>query len=176
MERKLTAKQRLFCDEYIKSGNAKDAALKAGYSAKTAYSIGNENLNKPELKSYIDAKMAEIESHKIADAKEVLELYTRILRDEETEEVPIATSKNVITVTKKPSIKNKIAVAKELLKRYPLSPFEKAKLKKLNAEAGIVEAQYKSLIEDDIPENRTIIVDDLKENDINANSKTKPTD
>lgn len=176
MERKLTAKQRLFCDEYIKSGNAKGAALKAGYSAKTAYSIGNENLNKPELKSYIDAKMAEIESHKIADAKEVLELYTRILRDEETEEVPIATSKNVITVTKKPSIQNKIAVAKELLKRYPLSPFEKAKLKKLNAEAGIVEAQYKSLIEDDIPENRTIIVDDLKENDINANSKTKPTD
>lgn len=176
MERKLTAKQRLFCDEYIKSGNAKDAALKAGYSAKTAYSIGNENLNKPELKSYIDAKMAEIESHKIADAKEVLELYTRILRDEETEEVPIATAKNVITVTKKPSIQNKIAVAKELLKRYPLSPFEKAKLKKLNAEAGIVEAQYKSLIEDDIPENRTIIVDDLKENDINANSKTKPTD
>lgn len=176
MERRLTAKQRLFCDEYIKSGNAKGAALKAGYSAKTAYSIGNENLNKPELKSYIDAKMAEIESHKIADAKEVLELYTRILRDEETEEVPIATTKNVITVTKKPSIQNKIAVAKELLKRYPLSPFEKAKLKKLNAEAGIVEAQYKSLIEDDIPENRTIIVDDLKENEINANSKTKPTD
>lgn len=176
MERRLTAKQRLFCDEYIKSGNAKGAALKAGYSAKTAYSIGNENLNKPELKSYIDAKMAEIESHKIADAKEVLELYTRILRDEETEEVPIATAKNVITVTKKPSIQNKIAVAKELLKRYPLSPFEKAKLKKLNAEAGIVEAQYKSLIEDDIPENRTIIVDDLKENEINANSKAKPTD
>ena len=78
MERKLTAKQRLFCDEYIKSGNAKDAALKAGYSAKTAYSIGNENLNKPELKSYINAKMAEIESHKIADAKEVLELFLMI--------------------------------------------------------------------------------------------------
>ena len=173
---KLTAKQRLFADEYIKSGNATQSAIKAGYSPKTVRSIGQENLTKPDIKAYIDAKMAEIESHKIADAKEVLELYTRILRDEETEEVPIATSKNVITVTKKPSIQNKIAVAKELLKRYPLSPFEKAKLKKLNAEAGIVEAQYKSLIEDDIPENRTIIVDDLKENDINANSKTKPTD
>lgn len=63
-----------------------------------------------------------------------------------------------------------------MLKRYPLSPFEKAKLKKLNAEAGIAEAQYKSLIEDDIPENRTVIVDDLKESDTNANSETKPTD
>ena len=176
MERKLTAKQRLFCDEYIKSGNAKDAALKAGYSAKTAYSIGNENLNKPELKSYIDAKMAEIESHKIADAKEVLEFYTRVLRDEEIEEVPIATPKGVTIVSEKPSIQNKIAVSKELLKRYPLSPFEKAKLKKLNAEAGIVETQYKALSEDTTSQSKTIIVDDVKETGIDANSKTKSTD
>ena len=176
MERKLTAKQRLFCDEYIKSGNAKDAALKAGYSPKTAYSIGNENLNKPELKSYIDAKMAEIESHKIADAKEVLEFYTRVLRGEETEEVPIATSNKVFTITQKPSIQNKIAVSKEILKRYPLSPFEKAKLRKLNAEAGIVESQYKAISESDSPDNRTVIVDDVKESDIDADSKTKSTD
>ena len=176
MERKLTAKQRLFCDEYIKSGNAKDAALKAGYSPRTAKSIGQENLTKPDLKSYIDAKMAEIESHKIADAKEVLEFYTRVLRDEEIEEIPIATPQGVTIVSEKPSIKNKIAVSKELLKRYPLSPFEKAKLKKLNAEAGIVETQYKALSEDTKSQSRTIIVDDVKETDINANSETKSTD
>lgn len=170
MKRKLTAKQRLFCDEYIKSGNAKDAAIKAGYSPRTAKSIGQENLTKPDLKSYIDAKMAEIESHKIADAKEVLEFYTRVLRDEETEEVPIATPKGVTIVSEKPSIQNKIAVSKELLKRYSLSPFEKAKLKKLNAEAGIVETQYKALSENTNSQSRTIIVDDVKETDINANS------
>ena len=176
MERKLTAKQMLFCDEYIKSGNAKDAAIKAGYSPRTAKSIGQENLTKPDLKSYIDAKMAEIESHKIADAKEVLEFYTRVLRDEEIEEVPIATPKGVTIVSEKPSIQNKIAVSKELLKRYPLSPFEKAKLKKLNAEAGIVETQYKALSEDTTSQSKTIIVDDVKETGIDANSKTKLTD
>lgn len=176
MERKLTAKQRLFCDEYIKSGNAKDAAIKAGYSPRTAKSIGQENLTKPDLKSYIDAKMAEIESHKIADAKEVLEFYTRVLRDEETEEVPIATPKGVTIVSEKPSIQNKIAVSKELLKRYPLSPFEKAKLKKLNAEAGIVETQLKALEENDDPSNKTIIVDDIREIDSNGSSETKPGD
>ncbi len=176
MERKLTAKQMLFCDEYIKSGNAKDAAIKAGYSPRTAKSIGQENLTKPDLKSYIDAKMAEIESHKIADAKEVLEFYTRVLRDEEIEEVPIATPKGVTIVSEKPSIQNKIAVSKELLKRYPLSPFEKAKLKKLNAEAGIVETQYKALSEDTTSQSKTIIVDDVKETGIDANSKTKSTD
>ncbi|EJN54688.1 terminase small subunit [Lactobacillus gasseri CECT 5714] len=176
MERKLTAKQRLFCDEYIKSGNAKDAAIKAGYSPRTAKSIGQENLTKPDLKSYIDAKMAEIESHKIADAKEVLEFYTRVLRDEETEEVPIATPKGVTIVSEKPSIQNKIAVSKELLKRYLLSPFEKAKLKKLNAEAGIVETQYKALSENTNSQSRTIIVDDVKETDINANSETESRD
>jgi len=176
LERKLTAKQILFCDEYIKSGNAKDAAIKAGYSPRTAKSIGQENLTKPDLKSYIDAKMAEIESHKIADAKEVLEFYTRVLRDEEIEEVPIATPKGVTIVSEKPSIQNKIAVSKELLKRYPLSPFEKAKLKKLNAEAGIVETQYKALSEDTTSQSKTIIVDDVKETGIDANSKTKSTD
>lgn len=41
---KLTHKQRMFADEHLKSGNATEATLKAGYSKKTSYSIGNENL------------------------------------------------------------------------------------------------------------------------------------
>ena len=142
MERKLTAKQRLFCDEYIKSGNAKDAAIKAGYSSRTAKSIGHENLTKPDLKSYIDAKMAEIESHKIADAKEVLEFYTKVLRDEAVEEVPMSTADEVIVIKKKPSFKDKIMASKEIMKWYPLfDPVEKQKLKKLIADTRISEAK-----------------------------------
>ena len=38
----MNPKQKKFCDEYIKSGNAKQSAIKAGYSPKTAYSIGND--------------------------------------------------------------------------------------------------------------------------------------
>lgn len=142
MERKLTTKQKIFCDEYIKSGNAKEAAIKAGYSSKTAKSIGQENLTKPDLKAYIDAKMAEIESHKIADAKEVLEFYTKVLRDEVVEEVPMSTADEVIVIKKKPSFKDKIMASKEIMKRYPLfDPVEKQKLKKLIADTRISEAK-----------------------------------
>jgi len=51
---KMTDKQRLFCTEYVSCFNATQAAIRAGYSSKTAYSIGNELLNKPEIKEFID--------------------------------------------------------------------------------------------------------------------------
>lgn len=143
---KLTAKQRLFADEYIKSGNATQSAIKAGYASKSVRFVGAENLTKPNIKSYIDAKMAEIESHKIADAKEVLQFYTRVLREEETEEVALPAGDNVITVEKKPSFKDRLSAAKELMKRYPLSdPMVQAQLKKVTADARVAEARAKAL-------------------------------
>ncbi len=140
---KLTAKQKLFADEYIKSGNATQSAIKAGYAVKSARFTGTENLTKPNIKSYIDAKMAEIESHKIADAKEVLEYLTGVLREEETEEVIDQVNGGVIV--KKPSIKDRTAAAKELMKRYPLSdPMIKAQLRKLTADADLTEEKVKA--------------------------------
>lgn len=49
----LTGKQKRFCEEYIFDFNATRAAKVAGYSEQTAYSIGNENLKKPEIQAYI---------------------------------------------------------------------------------------------------------------------------
>lgn len=49
----LTDKQRIFCEEYLIDLNATQAAVRAGYSEKTAYSIGQENLNKPEIQEEI---------------------------------------------------------------------------------------------------------------------------
>lgn len=141
---KLTAKQRLFADEYIKIGNATQAAIKAGYAEKSARFVGAENLTKPNIKAYVDAKMAEIESHKIADAKEVLEYYTRVLRAEEIEEVPDTVKGGLIE--RKPTIKERISAAKELMKRYPLSdPVVQAQLRKIEADTRISEARAKSL-------------------------------
>ncbi|HHL0777610.1 TPA: terminase small subunit, partial [Streptococcus agalactiae] len=54
---KLTLKQKRFADEYIISANATAAAIKAGYSKKTARSIGQENLTKPDIKAYIDERL-----------------------------------------------------------------------------------------------------------------------
>ena len=49
----LNEKQKRFCQEYIIDLNATQAAIRAGYSQKTAYSMASENLRKPEIQKYI---------------------------------------------------------------------------------------------------------------------------
>lgn len=56
----LRGKQQRFVDEYLVDRNATQAAIRAGYSAKTAYSIGEENLRKPEVKKAIEIGEVEI--------------------------------------------------------------------------------------------------------------------
>lgn len=82
----MTERQKRFADEYIISCNATQAAIKAGYSPKTAYSIGQENLTKPELKTYIDEHLEQLHNKKTADAQEVLEYLTAVMRGEQTEQ------------------------------------------------------------------------------------------
>lgn len=67
----LTQKQILFCQEYIVDLNATAAARRAGYSEKTAYSIGHENLTKPEINEKVQyfmdlrAKRTEITADRV---------------------------------------------------------------------------------------------------------------
>lgn len=133
-------------DEYIISGNATDAAMKAGYSEKTARSMGQENLTKPDIKLAIDERMAEIESHKIAEADEVLQVFTAILRQELTEEVTELNpaTGEFVTIEKKPSIAEVIKAGSELMKRYPTKlELQKLKLEieKLKSQVGGDEGQ-----------------------------------
>lgn len=79
---KLTPKQKAFADYYIATGNASEAARKAGYSLKTAPAQGYENLNKPQIKAYILERMKPIEDKRVADANEVIEFYTSVMRGE----------------------------------------------------------------------------------------------
>ncbi len=83
---KMTEKQKAFCDYYIETGNATEAAIKAGYSKKTAKVIGSENLTKPYLKQYIDERLAKIEDARIAKGEEVLQYLTRVMRGEEKDQ------------------------------------------------------------------------------------------
>ena len=55
----LTAKQARFVEEYLIDLNATQAAIRAGYSAKTAHTIGHENLSKPEIAAAISAAKAD---------------------------------------------------------------------------------------------------------------------
>lgn len=85
----MTEKQKRFCDEYLTDLNATQAAIRAGYSKKTAYSIGEENLRKPELKEYIEKRMEEKESQLIADQDEVMRYLTSVMRREKMESVVV---------------------------------------------------------------------------------------
>ena len=82
----LTLLQQKFADFYIELGNATKAAKKAGYSEKTAYSIGNENLKKPEIKAYIAERLAQIEKESIASIDEVMKFYTKVMRGQEKDQ------------------------------------------------------------------------------------------
>lgn len=165
-KRKLTPKQRKFVDEYIKLGNATQAAINAGYSKRTAKSIGQENLTKPDLKAFIDQRMAEIESHRIMDAQEALQLLTRIARGEEKETVVVSTQFDVDTIEKEADLKTRIAAAKEILKRYPDSDdLLKAQVRRAVADAEIAETKAKEIQKVNQHDDSTIVVDDLEDTD-----------
>ena len=119
----MTNKQKRFCEEYLIDCNAKQAAIRAGYSEKTAYAIGNENLNKPELSAYIQEKLEEMQSKSIASAEEVLQYLTSVLRDEQTEETIVVEGlgdgcSEARRVDKKVGAKDRIRAAELLAKRY----------------------------------------------------------
>ncbi|MCH3989018.1 MAG: terminase small subunit [Pediococcus pentosaceus] len=164
MSNELTPKQKKFADNYIESGNATQSAIKAGYSRKTAKSVGSENLTKPDIKSYIKKKMKEVESHKIMDAKEAMELLTRIARGEEKETVIVGTADGLASTTKEADLKTRINATKELLKRYPDNDkLLEQQIRKITAEADIAEARAKSVDTSFNDEDRTIILDDMED-------------
>ena len=117
----MTARQRKFCDEYLISGNATDAAIKAGYSPKTAKQTGSENLAKPDLRAYIDEQLDKLHSAKIADAEEVMKYLTSVMRGEHTEQVLKLVGDGIQTVTDiEVSAKERLKAAELIGKRYAL--------------------------------------------------------
>ena len=119
----MTEKQKRFCDEYLIDCNATRAAIRAGYSERTAYSIGVENLRKPELKAYIDARLEEIHSAKTADAQEVMEYLASVMRGESESEVVVVEGQGdgfskARRMNKKPDEKERLKAAELLGKRF----------------------------------------------------------
>ncbi|WP_461220833.1 terminase small subunit [Lactococcus cremoris] len=137
---KLTEKQKKFCDEYIKLGNATQAAINAGYAQKAAYKTGSENLSKPQLKSYIDSRLSEMASERIMGAQEAVELLSSIARAEITERIVVSTPMGVEEVDKPPDLKTRMQAIREILKRYPDNDkLLEQQLRKVTADADIAE-------------------------------------
>lgn len=145
----LKGKQRKFADNYIKSGNATEAYVNAGYkvrSNETARANASRLLTNANVKAYIEMRLKQLESAKLATAQETLEYLTSVMRGEQTETV--VTAKGIYRNVEV-SAKDRITAAKELLKRYPVDPLAKAQLRKIKADATIAEYQAEQLTSDD---------------------------
>lgn len=95
----LNKRQKKFCEEYLIDLNATQAALRAGYSPKTAYSSGQRLLKDVEISNYINTITDALQSDRIASVEEVMQTLTRVMRREEKESV-------VTTVKKRKSYFN----------------------------------------------------------------------
>lgn len=117
----LNQRQKLFADEYLISGVAYNAALKAGYSEKYAKARSHILLENVGIKAYIEERLKELEKKKIAKQDEVMQVFTSILRQELTEEVVELNSMTgqFVKTEKPPSIAEVIKAGSELMKRYP---------------------------------------------------------
>lgn len=159
----LKGKQRKFADNYIKSGNATEAYVNAGYkvrSNETARANASRLLTNANVKAYIEKRLKQLESAKLATAQETLEYLTSVMRGEQTETV--VTAKGIYRNVEV-SAKDRITAAKELLKRYPVDPLAKAQLRKIKADATIAEYQAEQLTSDDSDTSVNINFDIPKE-------------
>lgn len=86
LAQKLTKKERIFADEYVKTTNGTQSAITAGYSEKTASVTASKMLRKPKVRQYIDAVMNERSKDTIATADEVLQYLTRVMKGEEKDQ------------------------------------------------------------------------------------------
>lgn len=117
----MTAKQKRFCEEYLVDCNATQAAIRTGYSKKTARAVGQRLLTNVDIKKYIDEQLKQIKNEKIADAQEVLEYLTSVMRGEQKEQIALLTGEGVQDLVQKDvSAKDRLKAAELIGKRYAL--------------------------------------------------------
>lgn len=110
----LTPKQKTFADEFLKCGNATEAAKRAGYSEQSARQMGTENLSKPSISSYIQERQKQIDDERIADIAEIQRFYSSVLRGEVKDQFGLDAS-----------LETRIAAGRELMKRFEKSETNK---------------------------------------------------
>lgn len=115
----MNARQKRFCDEYLIDCNATQAAIRAGYSKKTARVIATRLLADVAIKSQIDKQLEQLHSKKVADAREVVEFLTAVMRGEHTEQTLKFVGDGIQTITRiDVGAKDRIKAAELLGKRY----------------------------------------------------------
>lgn len=124
----MTEKQRLFADEYLIDLNATRAYRAVYKNIKNdgvARRNGSRLLTNADIKKYIDDRLEEIHNEKTADAQEVMEYLTAVLRGESTSEEIVVEGlgdgvSEARTMEKRPSEKDRLKAAELLGKRFGL--------------------------------------------------------
>jgi len=122
---RLLEKQKRFVDYFLESANATEAAIKAGYAAKYAGSNADRLLKTARVQSYLEQRLKEIESARIAQPVEIMQYLTSVLRGESDSEIVVvegvgngrSKAKNML---KKPDEKERLRAAELLGKRYAM--------------------------------------------------------
>ena len=78
----MNQRQRAFCEAYLLSGNATEAAIKAGYSPKSARSIGQRLLTFADIREYLARRNAQIVAENTATLEEIYSFWTVTMRDQ----------------------------------------------------------------------------------------------
>ena len=112
---KLTKKQKDFCEYYLQTGNATEAARKAGYSKNSAQQTGSENLSKPVISEYIATRQAEMDKRLIADTDEVLKFYSSVMRGEVKDQFGLEAS-----------LSDRLKAGDSLMKRFAATGYKQA--------------------------------------------------
>ena len=106
---KLKPKELKFAEEWLKTTNATQSAIKAGYSERTAYSAGNRLLKKVDVKQYINERLAEMQESSIADTNEVMQFLSSTMRGDIPDQFGLD-----------PALNDRLKAAELLGKRYKL--------------------------------------------------------
>lgn len=113
---KLIHKKRAFCEEYIKDYHGTNAAIRAGYSQKTAGVKAAQLMREPDVKAYISELTGSIKSERIATATEIQEILTKQVRGEEYEEVVVCNQRGSEVLEKRISPRDRANAAVQLAK------------------------------------------------------------
>lgn len=152
----MNERQKRFVAEYIKDYNATQAAIRAGYSERTAYSQGNRLLKNVEIKKAIKKLQNEIRKENIAEGIEVEEFLSLAMRGEIEEEVVVTENigdfeSRARIIKKQISAKDRIKAAELLGKRYALFT------DKLNVDATVGVQIIDDIDEDEDVEDDTVV-------------------
>lgn len=121
----MTDKQKRFCEEYLKDCNLTQAAIRSGYSPRSARQQGQRMMTNVAVKQYIDEQLQKMQKKTIASAEEVIEYLTSVMRGESVSTELVVEGigdgcSEAKQMEKTPSEKDKLKAAELLGKRYGL--------------------------------------------------------